>query len=94
MADYRISCVARVPRGDHHHITSAGVVRPGVKARVTSVKKIRKAIKAGTDTFHTVDPTTHQSVPVERFKCCGVKTIRSLADDAKTDNLDALPSCD
>jgi len=94
MADYRIRCVARIPAKGHHHVVSAGVVRPGVKATVMTVKEIRKAIKAKTDTFHTVVASTHEIVAVERHKCCGVKTIRSLAADGLTDILESLPSCD
>jgi hypothetical protein len=55
------------------------------------VADVRKAIKDGTK-FHTETPTGVRA-DVERFECCGVKTIRSTADALPSNNLDNLRTC-
>jgi hypothetical protein len=93
MAEYKVVCVERKPAADHHHIIGVGVMR-GDKAPVhRSVTEVRRAIKAKEDTFYTVHATTGEKVAVKRSKCCGEKTIRSVADDSSADNLAALSSC-
>jgi hypothetical protein len=93
MAEYKVVCVERVPAAGHTHITGIGVVRGTRALEKKSVKDVRRAIKAKEDTFYTVDPTTGDKVAVKRHKCCGEKTISSVTDGTKADNLAALSSC-
>lgn len=93
MAEYKVVCVERTPAGGHQHITGVGVVRGTKALEQKSVKDVRRAIKTKEHTFYTVDPVTGAKVPVKRHKCCGEKTICSMTDDTKADNLAALSSC-
>jgi hypothetical protein len=93
MASYKVVCVERKPATGHHHVIGVGVVRGRRPLERLSVKDIRRAIKAKTDTFYTIDPSTGEKVSVKRHKCCGEKTIRSVVDDTRADNLAALSSC-
>jgi len=93
MADYRVVCVERKPAADHHHIIGVGVVRGNRAIEHKSVKDVRRAIKAKEDTFYTDNGPTGDKVAVTRHKCCGEKTICSVTDGAKADNLAALSSC-
>jgi hypothetical protein len=93
VAEYRVVCVERKPATGHQHVTGVGVVRGKRPLERKSVIDVRKAIKAKKDTFYTVDSTTGEKVAVKRHKCCGEKTIRSVADDTLADNLAGLSSC-
>ncbi|HXQ61423.1 MAG TPA: DUF3892 domain-containing protein [Acidimicrobiales bacterium] len=93
MADYKVVCVERKPAAGHHHIIGVGVVRGGRPLEHKTVKDVRRAIKAKEHTFYTVDGPTGEKVPVIRHKCCGEKTICSVTDGTKADNLAALSSC-
>lgn len=93
MAEYRVVCVERRPAVDHRHIVGVGVTRGARTIKHMSVKDVRKAIKARTDSFYTIDEATGRKVPVRRAKCCGQKSIRSVVDGTKADILDALSSC-
>jgi hypothetical protein len=93
MAEYKVVCVERTPAVGHHHITGVGVIRGSRPLEHKSVQEVRRAIKAKEDRFYTVDVATGEKVAVKRHKCCGEKTIRSAADDALSDNLATLGSC-
>jgi hypothetical protein len=93
MAEYKVVCVERRPAAGHHHITGVGVTDGGRALQHRSVKDVRKAIKTKVDTFYTVNGTTGEKVAVKRHKCCGEKTICSVIDGSKSDNLAALSSC-
>jgi len=47
----------------------------------------------GGDEFFTYSPSTGRWVSVEPWQCCGVNTLRSLADAVYDSNLDDLPPC-
>jgi hypothetical protein len=93
MADYQVVCVERKPAAGHHHITGIGVRRSGKTLQRMSVKDVRRSIKAKVDSFYTVDAATGEKVAVKRHKCCGEKTIVSVAKGSETDNLAGLSSC-
>jgi len=93
MAEYKVVCVERKSAVDHHHIIGVGVMRGKRAPEHKSVEDVRRAIKAKDDTFYTVNAATGEKVAVKRHKCCGEKTIRSVTDDSKADNLAALSSC-
>jgi len=93
MAEYKVVCVERKPAGGHHHITGVGVVRGTGALEQKSVKDVRRAIKAKEHTFYTVDAMTGDKVAVKRHKCCGEKTICSVTEGSRADNLAALSSC-
>jgi hypothetical protein len=88
-----VVCVERRPAGDHRHVVGLGVTRGDKPIEHKSVKDVRRAIKAGTDTFYTVDRITGSRVTVERSRCCGEKTVRSVVATTKTDTLTSLVSC-
>jgi hypothetical protein len=93
MAKYKVVCVERKPATGHHHITAVGVLRGDRPLEHKSVKDVRRAIKAKEDVFYTVNRVTGDKVPVKRHKCCGEKTICSVTEDTKADNLAGLGSC-
>jgi len=93
VAEYRVVCVERKPATGHQHVTGVGVIRGKKALERKSVEDVRKAIKAKKDIFYTVDSTTGEKVVVKRHKCCGEKTICSVAGDTRADNLAALSSC-
>jgi hypothetical protein len=93
MGEYKVVCVERKPAAGHHHIIGVGVVRGDRPLERKSVKDVRKAIKAKAHRFYTVNAVTGEKVTVKRHKCCGEKTLRSVTDDTKADNLAALSSC-
>jgi hypothetical protein len=96
MADYQILCVTTERQDPHEHIVNVGTgpAAGGAADRMWTVKVVRKAIKAGTDSFYTVGPESGERADVRRYKCgCGVKTIRSADDAVEDNNLDSLASC-
>jgi len=93
MAEYKVVCVERKPAGTHQHIIGVGVVRGDRPLEHKSVKDVRRSIKAKADSFYTVNGTSGEKVAVKRSKCCGEKTLSSVTDDTKADNLAGLSSC-
>jgi hypothetical protein len=93
MADYKVVCVERKPASGHQHVIGVGVVRGDKPLERRSVKDVRKAIKAKSDSFYLVNPTSGEKVPVKRHKCCGEKTISAVTGGTKADSLAALSSC-
>jgi hypothetical protein len=89
MSEFLITCTRKSERtaAGHKHITSVGI-----GGKRYAVERIYRAIDAG-DTFHTVSPSTGREVPVGKFHCCGIDTLRSYADRQWDDNLDSLPKC-
>ncbi|WP_300613466.1 DUF3892 domain-containing protein [Trebonia sp.] len=89
MSEYLITCVRKgAPTGaGHRHIIGVGI-----GAQRVTVQDVYLLMDAG-HKFRTVSPTTGLEVPVAKYRCCGIDTLRSYADKRWDDNLDALPPC-
>ena len=89
MREYLITCVRKsAPTGaGHQHIAGVGIGR-----QQATVKDIYRLMDDG-HTFGTVSPSTGREVPVAKYLCCGLDTLRSHADGLWDDNLDNLPGC-
>ncbi len=88
MSEFLITCVSKsLTLAGHRHIVSVGI---GDKQYY--VAAIYQAMNDG-HTFRTVSPTSGQLTPVAKYRCCGLDTLRSLADQKQDDNLDNLPGC-
>ena len=95
MTDYLVTCVNRSGSDPEHcHIAEVGIrPRAGGSGMVVPVKLIRQQIKMGVHHYFSVDAAGHR-VRVKRFKCaCGRKTIRTLEDDVRDDNLSLKRPC-
>lgn len=89
MSEYLITCVRKSAptEAGHQHIVGVGVGR-----RQATVKDIYLLMDDG-HAFRTVSPSTGREVPVAKYRCCGLDTLRSHADGLWDDNLDNLPGC-
>jgi hypothetical protein len=88
-----VVCVERKgKKSKHRHVSAVGVDTTGAVIRF-SVQTVRKIIKEGSVDFYVVGPSGERA-SVRRYKCrCGVKTIRTGADDVTDGYLSALPTC-
>ena len=89
MSEYLITCVRKsAPTGTgHQHIIGVSIGR-----QQATVEDVYLLIDAG-HTFRTVSPSTGREVPVAKYRCCGLDTLRSYADGLWDDNLDNLAEC-
>jgi hypothetical protein len=89
VSEYLITCVRKSAptAAGHQHIIGVGV-----GAQQLTVQDVYRLMDAG-HTFRTVSPTTGREVPVAKYRCCGIDTLRSYADKQWDDNLDALRRC-
>ena len=91
---FQIVCADRSETSRRHvHITAVGTApRPGSPSR-WSIASVLNMLVLG-NRFYMIDDRG-DPVFVRRYHCeCGVETIRTMADDGRTDSLDSLRICD
>ncbi len=89
MARYRIVCTEQEPvyrPTKHAHIIAVGTGTDSKQAnKGWTVDQVWAAIDRG-DTFYTKGETSGKVAEVEKFTCCGRKTLRSAPDAVKDNN--------
>jgi hypothetical protein len=92
MADYQVVCVTLLYPAQHRHILGIGTGQSWTPQRWT-VDEVWAAIARG-HRFYTNDSRGRRAL-VERWTCtnCGLRTLRTRADDVTDNNLDQLPQC-
>jgi hypothetical protein len=92
MSDYQITCVTKAidKSGEHGHIVVVGTA----EAKYFAVSEVERKMRQG-DTFRTRNVSAGTSAEVEPYTCsgCGTRTLRSVADGIRSDNLDKLNPC-
>jgi hypothetical protein len=89
VSEYLITCVRRSAPTETGHQHIIGV---GIGTHQATVEDIYLLMDAG-HTFRTVSPSRGREVPVTKYRCCGVDTLRSYADGLWDNNLDNLTEC-
>lgn len=96
MADYRIICTCQEPISaptTHAHIVSVGTgTSTAHYDSMWTVTDVYLAIDRGSR-FFTYGESSGKWALVEKFSCCGRRTLRSAPDAVWDNNLDALPRC-
>ena len=89
MSDYQIKCTVQSnwAADGHGHILQVGIADAQY-----SVWDIYGFMDNG-HKFYALSKSTGKTAWVEKARCCGRDTLRTVADGIVDNNLDALPHC-
>ena len=94
MSDFRIVCTKQEPPSPQHgHIVQVGTGPTAqMYDQLWTVDGVYAAMDQG-HRFFTYGERSKQWARVEKFSCCGRRTLRSAADATGENNLDKLAVC-
>jgi hypothetical protein len=89
MADYRVTCINKLPRNDTHE----GITHLGGNNWRWSREQVLQFIKSGQHSFHTLESGKRAEVRVVEGPKIPNPYLRTHADDVWRNDLLALPEC-